>query len=432
MTPPAEPALPASDGSAKRKRTAKAPKPIKVGAVALPLYHYGDGRWAIIYREAKGAKRKTLSFKSEAQARGEGEKLCNKIANGSLAADHLTADERAQAVAARDLLAPVGLSLDTAAREITEAQRLTGGAGVLEMARFWARHHSAANSGRTPAQIIDEMIAAKKAEGLDAEYLRNVEQPLGKFARAFSGPIGEITAAEIRKYLKDLPVGKRTRNNIRAHLVMLFRFAQESRDIPDDRKNEAEKVGRAKEPRKPPGVYTPAQLSHWLGLVREEWLPWMALGAFAGIRSAEIVRMDWSDILWITKEIYIRPEVAKTGEGRYVPLQDNLAAWLLKQRRGSGPIKPEKGRVNLETARMTAISRKGGGPAWDGNALRHSYGSHRLGIIRDLGTLTVEMGNSIAVNRRNYQNPRSRQECVEFFALMPAGEKKPIPFPVPA
>lgn len=404
------------------------PKPIKikVGAVSLPVYHYGDERWAVVYRLTKGGKRHTISCRTEAEARKKAHDKCIEIARGQVVADRLSADQRLQAVEAGQLLAPLGLSLDGVAREVVAAHELTGGAGIAEMARFWSQHHHAATSKHTAAEVLEAMLAVKKTEGLDSEYLRNVREPLKRFAAALPGPIAEITAKLIREYLGKLKVQPRTRNGIRASIVMLFRFARAAGDLADGRTTEAEKVGKVKEPRKPPKVYTPAQLQKWLEVVRAEWLPWMVLGAFAGVRTKEIARMDWSDIQWITREVHIRPEVAKTGEGRFIPMQDNLVAWLATHRKGTGPIIPIKsGRVNHVTAKMTEAMEKLGGPAWDRNALRHSYGSHRLGIIQDLGKLTWEMGNSIAVNRRNYQNPRSREQCVAYFNLYPAEESKP-------
>ena len=403
------------------------PKPlvIKVGAVSVPIYNFADDRWMVVYRESKGGPRKRISCATEEAARKEAHKVCLDIARGEINAERLSADERLQAVAARRALAPLGLTLDVAAHEIARAHELTGGASVSEMARFWARHHQSATSSRTVLEVLGEMMAAKAAQGLDAEYLRNVREPLEKFALACPGPIAHLDAAAIRVYLQKAYPVPRTRNNIRASLVMLFRFARAAKDLPDGRTTEAELVGRAKVTKKAPRVYTAVQLREWLEVVRPEWLSWMVLGAFAGIRTKEIERMDWSDIQWITREIYIRPEVAKTGEGRYIPMQDNLVAWLLDHRQGTGPIVPPKGRVNLETARMSVELEQ----SWDRNALRHSYGSHRLGIIQDLAKLTVEMGNSIQVNRSNYQNPRSRQQCVEYFNLFPAGDKKPIPMP---
>ena len=152
------------------------PEPLweKVGAVSVPIYRFADGRHVVVYRESKGSPRKRISCKTERDARKAAHKVCLDIARGEISAERLTADERLQAVAARRALAPLGLTLDVSANEVARAHELTGGASVMEMARFWARHHQSATSSRTALEVLGEMIAAKEGEGLDAEYLRNV------------------------------------------------------------------------------------------------------------------------------------------------------------------------------------------------------------------------------------------------------------------
>ena len=398
------------------------PRPLvhKVGAVSVPIYHYGDGRWAIVYRETRGGKRKTVSCRSEADARKQANTICLQIARGQLSADRLSIEQRMQAVEAGRLLAPLGLSLDGVAREVAAAHELTGGAGVAEMARFWARHHHSATTSRTPALVLEEMMAAKKSQDLDDEYQRITRLRLVKFAAAFPRPIAEIDAKQIRAYLGDLSGNAVTRNKTLASIVMLFRFARGAKDLPHDRTVEAELVGRVKESKKPPRVYTALELSRWLEVVRPEWLPWLVLGSFAGIRSEEIGKMDWSDIQWITNEIFVRPEVSKTGEGRYVPMQPNLVQWLLPHRKGTGSFFPEEGQPRNETQRMAAILKQ----PWKRNAPRHSYGSHRLGIIRDLAKLTVGSNPTAGAN--------AQHAGIEVFVEVLWPKKAPLPAKLPA
>jgi len=64
----------------------------------------------------------------------------------------------------------------------------------------------------------------------------------------------------------------------------------------------------------------------------------MAIGAFAGIRSAEIQRLHWDDIKWDRGHIEIAGKKAKTAARRLVPLTDNLKAWLAPWRAETGKI----------------------------------------------------------------------------------------------
>jgi integrase len=57
-------------------------------------------------------------------------------------------------------------------------------------------------------------------------------------------------------------------------------------------------------------------------------IPYLALGAFAGLRAAEMARLDWSAIDLDRRIITIRADQAKTASRRLVPITENLAAGL--------------------------------------------------------------------------------------------------------
>ena len=58
-------------------------------------------------------------------------------------------------------------------------------------------------------------------------------------------------------------------------------------------------------------------------------IPFIAIGAFAGLRAAEIARLDWSVVDLKRKIIHLRADQAKTASRRIIPVSDNLRAWLL-------------------------------------------------------------------------------------------------------
>jgi len=61
-------------------------------------------------------------------------------------------------------------------------------------------------------------------------------------------------------------------------------------------------------------------------------------GAFAGLRSAEIERLAWSDIDLTGGFIHVASDKAKTRSRRLVPVLPNLAQWL-------APYAHKKGKV---------------------------------------------------------------------------------------
>src|SRR6185369_9281178 len=106
---------------------------------------------------------------------------------------------------------------------------------------------------------------------------------------------------------------------------------------------------------------------------RPEMVPFLAIGAFAGLRSAEIERLDWSEVHLDERFIEVKAGKAKTASRRVVPITDNLAKWLEQVARKSGLVwelgHPYFYQRLRETAKAT------GGKAieavkWKHNALR--------------------------------------------------------------
>ena len=94
--------------------------------------------------------------------------------------------------------------------------------------------------------------------------------------------------------------------------------------------------------------------------------------------------------------------------------------WLLRWRDRRGLICPKGARLNNETLRLGR--QEVTGIKWRRNCLRHSFGSYWNAIHKDLSRLTAYMGNSIEVNRRNYQNPRSRTTALDWFSIKPPAQ----------
>ena len=405
---------------------------VRDGAIRVPIYPMGDGRWCIVYRDSKKGPRKRILRKTLAEAKTEARDLCTKIANGRLAADDLSPQDRVEAAAAKKTLQPLGLSIDAAARELAEAHKLSGGAGILELARFWAKNHQAALSRKPIEKIHADLLHTMGDHGLSVRYWEELDRDLGKFCAAFKGRLaGEILSAEILEYLRELKdrhgkkVGWRRRNKIHSLIITLFRFAKTERHLAQDRDTEPELVAKLGKPRDapPPRIFTPGELRIILANVEPDWLPWIVLGAFAGLRTAEILRLDWSDVLHQDALIHIREAVAKRtsrkhGDARYVPMPDNLRAWLKPWENETGPI-CDKPRVDRFTGKLGKLLPGG---HWGKNPLRHSWVSYRAAETANLPQVADEAGNSTEISRTAYRNPRMKREAVAWFNIYPDTE----------
>src|SRR5207249_11875768 len=98
----------------------------------------------------------------------------------------------------------------------------------------------------------------------------------------------------------------------------------------------AEDVPRSKGRGGQIGILPPKQLASLISKVPADVKPYLALGAFTGMRTSEILRLDWSQVNFERGHITVAPEKAKTATRRLVPIQPNLMQWLAHYRRVTG------------------------------------------------------------------------------------------------
>jgi integrase len=84
-------------------------------------------------------------------------------------------------------------------------------------------------------------------------------------------------------------------------------------------------------------VFSPEEMTTILHAAPMHLIPILAIGAFAGIRMAELNRLDWSAVDLERGMIELRAGQAKTASRRIIPITDNLRAWI-------EPL-PRKGKV---------------------------------------------------------------------------------------
>jgi integrase len=115
-------------------------------------------------------------------------------------------------------------------------------------------------------------------------------------------PDSECHRRDVSEYLRHLKGAGRTRNNHRSDLCTLFSFARSYGYIPKDHIDFAEDVALAREGHNEIEIFTPEEMTTLLSAVRatnfagQGLLPHLLLGAFAGMRTAEIQRQRWDDI----------------------------------------------------------------------------------------------------------------------------------------
>ena len=118
-------------------------------------------------------------------------------------------------------------------------------------------------------------------------------------------------------------------------------------------------------------------------------VPMLAIGAFAGLREAEIKRLDWAEIDLRRGFIEVKADKAKTARRRIIRVQPNLAEWLAPYSGANGAVVPVNPRKKLDGVRKAAGLKR-----WSKNGLRHSFASYRLAMTNDAANVASELGHS--------------------------------------
>ena len=158
-------------------------------------------------------------------------------------------------------------------------------------------------------------------------------------------------------------------------------------------KNPVTAIDKIKLVDQPPEIFTPEQVQALLEKAPADLLPCVALGAFAGLRTAELLRLEWQDVDLKRGFINVSASKSKTAKRRLIPIMPNLAGWLRPYARGlKGRICPFSARwyqFNIEqTAKAAGLSK------WPNNGLRHSFASYHLASHQNAPQLALEMGHT--------------------------------------
>jgi integrase len=151
---------------------------------------------------------------------------------------------------------------------------------------------------------------------------------------------------------------------------------------------------------------------------------YLALGAFSGLRHAELMRLDWEEIKSAQKHIEVTAGKAKTAQRRIVPIQQNLRAWIMPHVQQTGFV--FCGDPSRFLNRVTAVARDLK-ITWPQNGLRHSYASYRLAKCKSAAEVALEMGNSPAMVFRHYRELVTPLDAKKWWGLVPKSDQNVIP-----
>ncbi len=288
------------------------------------------------------------------------------------------------------------------------------GRTIKDATEFFLRHLVASEKSCTASELVTKLIAAKQTDGASERYLSDLRGRLTRFADDLNGQVvATITTAQIDDWLRGLKLSATSRNNYRRVLILSFNFAKQGGYATD---NPAETTARAKPRNEAPGILTVSATARLLENATPDLLPYLALGAFAGLRRAELQRLDWQEINFDDGLIEVMAKKAKTARHRFVRMQPNLREWLLPVRKHSGAVLCDNFRRRFDETRVAA-----GIAEWPDNALRHSFASYHLAHFRDAAALALEMGHANSgMIFEHYRELVRPKDAERFWSIRPA------------
>jgi integrase len=276
----------------------------------------------------------------------------------------------------------------------------------------------------TVSELAAEMIEAKRADKRSADYIRDLRSRLKVFCRDFGDRrIASVTGPEIGNWLRgQKEIADQTRRNFKTIITTLFSFAIERGML------DVNPVARVKIPKpldKAPEIFSVDSLQALLRTASEhapDVVPMLALGAFAGLRGAEIKRLDWSEIDLRRGYIEVKASKAKTARRRLVKVQPNLAQWLAPYSTMTGRVVPPGARKKVE-----AVRRSAGLQHWSKNGLRHSFASYRYAATNDAALVASELGHTTTAMLFNtYRELVTPEEAERYWKIAPVADSEKL------
>ena len=289
------------------------------------------------------------------------------------------------------------------------------GKSIQQAIDFYLVHLRAMEKSVSVSDAMEALIGARRSAGRTETYCYDLRRRLSRFQKGFpDATVATITAADIDAWLTGLNMAPGTRNTFRRDIRTLFSYCKKRKWVTA---NEAMETERAKDIDKPASILTPGQAANLLNKCGDDLIPYVAIGLFAGLRSSELKKLDWSQVDLDGGHIEVTAAQAKTARRRLVPIADNLRAWLEPVRQIAGPITPLGKRKRFQKVKEAA-----GFKSWENNVMRHSFGSYRLAQCQDAARISLEMGNSPQMVFSHYRELVKPRDAETYWRIMPAAK----------
>jgi integrase len=371
-------------------------------------------------------KRRTLNNVSKQAAERRADRIREAMVKGRGQWGLFTNGELQDVGMAMEVLrsTQTGESLYTAIRLWAECEAmLNGKATLFDTVKFYLAHHQ----GNRPAPKRTRFDEAAKrfhefkvASGISESHSDNLLSRLNRVSGALPDGmmLDEPTAGQLEQVVVGFGLSPKTRNEYITIIGSLYTWAaKQNPPIVPKSFNPGKEMEKFSVKHGDVDFLRVTDLKKMLARLpekRPDLVPLVVLVCFSGLRPCEAARLEWNEV----GEDYIRlpGKKSKTGYSRQIPIHTNLKLWLARWRKDAGLLCPD-----VSLAHVNVAIRRAAAVGLSHDAMRHGYGTHRQRVVKNIGTVAEEMGNSISVCRRHYVNAFCAEtEANEWFSLVPA------------
>lgn len=395
---------------------------------------YGKSKAYPAYRLAWRVmgQRRMERFQTYSEAKRRADELVKELAKGSQvtaltprqATDALAAFERLQG-----FFQQTGrrISLLAAVTECVEANTRLNGRPVSEAVEGYLSTVVSVKR-KDLTQAVEDFILAdeprtKSSNGqraqLSSEYTRIRALRLRHFAKALPGhAVCDLTKQHLDAFFKAMAdASPKARNHHRAGIKQFVQWSVRNDYLsPSNRLLEADSMRTEHANNGDIGIYTPKEFRVLLETAEGPLKPLIAIGGFCGLRTAELLRLEWDDIWRCEGHVEISQTKSKTRSRRLIPICPALAEWLRPYRDHTGQLWHGSNRCFhksfAEVCDRADISRKP-------NGLRHSFCSFHFMLHGNENLTAAQAGNSPAMIHQHYKGLATKVEAEKWFSVHP-------------
>jgi len=341
-------------------------------------YTSGKTAWQVACMVNGQRIRDTYPTKAEAEDRAT--EIRTQVENEGRAAFTMPTAVRVEAIRAAKQLAPHK-------------------ATITEAVDHYVEHVLKYRTAPTVTKIVKLLVTEAEGNKRRDRTVKDLRLRLEQFAKTFGDrQLASITREELAAWLNDPTLGARSRINYAVKASQLYNFAIRNQWA---EYNIAASLPRPTAEDAEPEIFTPEQTARLLEHAADyDLLPYVALGLFAGLRSAELLRLDWSAVKLGERSIIIAAGVAKKRSRRVVEIPDQRTLYK----------------------RLAELATAAGLTKWQDNGLRHSCATYSLALTGDAVRVAYQLGNSADMIHRHYKALVTAADAKRFWELRPAAD----------